>query len=190
MTKKEMYRKLSKKFHPDVGGDTEIFKEINEAYNFGIDKLAKIYRDLFEEDIEIEIESSDHIDKITKHGSEYNPEIFEGNKNYYRPSKGYNTNTTEGMMRFWADSLIDRASRIKFIENLVVSGIEVRITIRWIKPINGKEYWQVSSTSGKFWNFDDYTNAILKALKIQQLGELKNINSNKKRRLDGRNARK
>ena len=30
---KTMYRKLSKKYHPDLGGDAEVFKEINEIYN-------------------------------------------------------------------------------------------------------------------------------------------------------------
>ena len=30
---KTMYRKLSKKYHPDLGGDAEIFKEVNDIYN-------------------------------------------------------------------------------------------------------------------------------------------------------------
>ena len=30
---KTMYRKLSKKYHPDMGGDTEVFKEVNDIYN-------------------------------------------------------------------------------------------------------------------------------------------------------------
>ena len=30
---KTMYRKLSKKYHPDMGGDAEVFKEINDIYN-------------------------------------------------------------------------------------------------------------------------------------------------------------
>ena len=30
---KRMYRKLSKKHHPDKGGDEEKFKEVNEAYS-------------------------------------------------------------------------------------------------------------------------------------------------------------
>ena len=30
---KTMYRKLSKKYHPDMGGDAEVFKEVNDIYN-------------------------------------------------------------------------------------------------------------------------------------------------------------
>lgn len=30
---KTMYRKLSKKYHPDLGGDAEVFKEVNDIYN-------------------------------------------------------------------------------------------------------------------------------------------------------------
>lgn len=29
---KKAYRKLARKYHPDIGGDTEMFKEINAAY--------------------------------------------------------------------------------------------------------------------------------------------------------------
>lgn len=34
---KAAYRRLSKKYHPDLGGDEEKFKEINEAWDY-IDK--------------------------------------------------------------------------------------------------------------------------------------------------------
>ena len=30
---KTMYRKLSKKYHPDMGGDAEVFKEVNTIYD-------------------------------------------------------------------------------------------------------------------------------------------------------------
>ena len=39
---KKTYRKLSKKHHPDMGGDDEMFKKINEAYSvFGDEKKRK-----------------------------------------------------------------------------------------------------------------------------------------------------
>lgn len=177
MTKKEIYRKLSKIYHPDVSGDEEIFKKINEAYNIDIFELAKIYKNLTGKNVKINFEKIDKIDELTKHNSIYKQEIFEDIKNF-RNSKGYNTHTAEGMMRFWADSLIDRINSIKYIENLIVSGIEVRISIRWIKKANNKYFWQVSHTNGKFWNFQDYTNAILNTLKIKQLGD-------NKRRING-----
>jgi DnaJ-class molecular chaperone len=46
-TNQEMYRQLSMKFHPDRGGDPEIMKDINQAYNienwFKIEKLFNKY---------------------------------------------------------------------------------------------------------------------------------------------------
>lgn len=30
---KKAYRRLAKKHHPDLGGDSELFKEINKAYD-------------------------------------------------------------------------------------------------------------------------------------------------------------
>lgn len=44
---KTMYRKLSKKYHPDLGGDAEVFKEINEIYNLRQKAIKEVY-DFFE----------------------------------------------------------------------------------------------------------------------------------------------
>ena len=44
---KTMYRKLSKKYHPDLGGDAEVFKEVNEIYNLRQRAIKEVY-DFFE----------------------------------------------------------------------------------------------------------------------------------------------
>lgn len=170
MTKKEMYKTLSKRYHPDVGGDEETFKKINQAYEDGIVFLADVYEELLNEEVKLDLEITDTIDKITEQGKAYDAYHF----NSIRTSGGYNTATANGMMDFWADSLMDRVDRIKFIDNVIVEEIEVKIIIKWIKNINGRDYWQTSSANGKFWNFEDYSDAIINSLKVMSISEVKN----------------
>lgn len=171
MTKKEIYRKLSLKYHPDVGGDEEIFKKINEAYEVGIKEIANIYRDLEEEEIELTIKTSDKIDIFIFNGKEYNKSDEVYFRYGMRTSKGYDTHTLNGMTSFWGDSLVDRIEKIKYIDTVIVGSVEIKITIRWINKIKGKTYWQVSSINGKFFSFEDYSNAIMESLKIKAIGE-------------------
>ena len=42
---KSAYRKLAKKYHPDLGGDPEKFKEINEAHDILSDPNKKAHFD-------------------------------------------------------------------------------------------------------------------------------------------------
>ena len=44
---KTMYRKLSKKYHPDMGGDAEVFKEVNTIYDLRQRAIKEVY-DFFE----------------------------------------------------------------------------------------------------------------------------------------------
>jgi len=49
---KKSFRELSKKYHPDVGGDEDKFKEINEAYSIlSDDKKRSEYDDPFENNV-------------------------------------------------------------------------------------------------------------------------------------------
>ena len=65
---KSLYKKLSKKYHPDLGGDTELFKELLNAYETAIrmfsyenfkaefvDSYMQVLQKIVDLDIEIEI---------------------------------------------------------------------------------------------------------------------------------------
>ena len=39
---KTMYRKLSKKYHPDMGGDTEVFKKLNTIYTVKMEIMKEV----------------------------------------------------------------------------------------------------------------------------------------------------
>ena len=56
---KNLYRNLSKKHHPDVGGDTETMKEVNALYSEYAKKL--------EEEKEDSQKFTDLIDEVLKH---------------------------------------------------------------------------------------------------------------------------
>lgn len=56
---KKVYKELAKKLHPDMGGDTEDFKALNEIYNDFIEHGL-----VFDEDSEIDLELEKIISKI------------------------------------------------------------------------------------------------------------------------------
>lgn len=56
---KKVYKELAKKLHPDMGGDTEDFKALNEIYNHFIEHGL-----VFDEDSEIDLELEKIISKI------------------------------------------------------------------------------------------------------------------------------
>ena len=56
---KKVYKELAKKLHPDMGGDTEDFKALNEIYNDFIEHGL-----IFDEESEIDLELEKIISKI------------------------------------------------------------------------------------------------------------------------------
>jgi hypothetical protein len=159
---KKMYRELSLKFHPDVGGDENTFKEIDDAFRSDIFDFARLYEELLGK-------TSGLFSKVF---TEYKGKDF-GKVQEGKGSRGYPLNqfgktkypnTVQGFVDGWADALMSKVKRIKWIDNIVVGTIEVKVYIDWVKIINGKEYEQNAYLSGKFFDYESYANAVMEAV--------------------------
>jgi len=160
MTKKKIYRELSKKCHPDLGGDGEVFKKINEAYNSNdIVELAEIYRNVTGTEVSIECNKNETIINISADEGE-SPFVI---KKYSHESKRYPP-TPQGVADHWSDTIVQRVSRIISIDSIWVYNLEMKVNIVWTKYINGKRYNQDAYLSGKYFDYETFAMAVMDAV--------------------------
>lgn len=159
---KKMYRELSLKFHPDVGGDETTFKEIDSAFRSDVFEFARLYENLLGKASGL----------FSKSFTEYKGKDF-GKVEEGKGSRGYPLNqhgktkypsTVQGVIDSWADALMSKVKRIKWIDNIVVGTVEVKVYIDWVKTINGKEYEQDAYLAGKFFDYETYADAVMEAV--------------------------
>lgn len=167
---KKMYRELVMKLHPDIGGDEELFKEIDNVFRADIYRFAKMYEKLTGKT------SGLFSDQFKEYEGKNFGSIKEGKGNRGYPlnqlGRTKYPNTVQGIVDGWADVIIEKVDRVKWIENIVVDKIIVKVYINWIKSVKGKEYEQDAFLEGKFFDYDSYTDAVMEAIEgsIRELG--------------------
>lgn len=159
---KKMYRELALKFHPDAGGDADIFKQIDENFNEDIYEFALLYEELTGKT------SGVFSEEFTEYKGKDFGQIYhgEGNRGYPLNQLGKTKYppTMQGVADGWADVIIDTVGRIKWIENIVVESLMIKIYIDWVKTIKGNKYEQNAYLKGRFFDYESYADAVMEAV--------------------------